>query len=229
MPPAELQPILVGSAVKDHASRSGGLRHRQSLWPRPDPDHRGGLRTRPRPRRARTAGIIEGVIQTDAAINPGNSGGPLLDSAGRLVGVNTAIYSEVQQSAGIGFAIPVDTVNWVVARLIENGRITRPQMGIKGLSTLDVRLRGYDLTPGILVFEAIDEGPAAAAGIHGAKEGDDLSGDIITHVGDRRIREMNDLLAALERYEAGKTVKIGFERDGKAFSTDVTLAAPGSQ
>lgn len=168
--------------------------------------------------------VIEDVIQIDAAINPGNSGGPLLDSAGRLIGVNTAIPSETKSNAGIGFAIPVDTVNWVVAALIQNGKITSPTMGIAALNTQDPRI-GFELKPGILVIEAIADGPAAKAGIRDGGQ-KDYAGDIITSVDGKRIQSITELRAVLEKKKAGQIVDVEFIRDGKAYVTQVTLAPP---
>ncbi len=171
--------------------------------------------------------IIEDVIQTDAAINPGNSGGPLLDSAGRLIGVNTAIASETKSNAGVGFAIPVDTVNWVVASLIKQGKITRPTLGIKALGTRHQYISKFQLKPGILVLEAISGGPAAAAGLRGGGQ-NELAGDIITKVDGRRIRNIPDLRAVLETKTEGQQVEVEFIRDGRGAKTRVTLAPPNS-
>ncbi len=225
LPAADLRPVLVG--------RSADLRVGQTVHAIGNPfglDQTltsGVVSALGRVLRARGGRLIEDCIQTDAAINPGNSGGPLLDSAGRLIGVNTAIYSEVQQSAGIGFAIPVDTVNWVVARLIETGRVTRPTLGIRGISTTHAQIRGFGLKAGILVVEALDGGPASRGGIRGRQEeGGDLSGDIITHIADRRIETMADLQAALEKFSPGDQVEVGFLRAGRTFRTEVVLAPP---
>ncbi|MCB9833905.1 MAG: trypsin-like peptidase domain-containing protein [Planctomycetes bacterium] len=225
LPASELAPIAVGS--------SNDLKVGQSVFAIGNPfglDQTlttGVVSALGRVLKASNGRVIEDCIQTDAAINPGNSGGPLLDSAGRLIGVNTAIYSEVKQSAGIGFAIPVDTVNWVIARLIANGRVTRPTLGIRGLATNHPRVRSFGLKEGILVYEALEGGPAAAAGIRGLVGGSsEFTGDIITHIDDRRITSMADLQAALERHDAGDRIEIGFLRDGKSYRTEVVLAKP---
>jgi S1-C subfamily serine protease len=115
--------------------------------------------------RAPSGSRIRGVIQTDAAINPGNSGGPLLNSLGQLVGVNTAIYSPSGASAGIGFAIPVNTVREVVPQLISYGRILRPIMGVELASDRWRRRYGIDGLPIVRVFPGL---PAAEAGLRGA-------------------------------------------------------------
>ena len=169
---------------------------------------------------------IEDVIQTDAAINPGNSGGPLLDSAGRLIGVNTAIPSQTKSNAGIGFAIPVDTVNWVVTELIARGHITRPALGIKGISTSHQYIANYQLRPGILVIEAVPGGPAHQAGIRDGGQ-NELDGDIIFEVAGKSVRSIADLRAVLESRSPGEKVEVKFVRGEQGLKTTVTLAAPG--
>lgn len=107
--------------------------------------------------------LIKGVVQTDASINPGNSGGPLLDSQGRLIGVNTAIYSPSGASAGIGFAIPVDTVRRVVNELIRKGKVSRPGLGIACAS--DSQAKQLGVTNGVLILNVMENGAAAKAGL----------------------------------------------------------------
>ncbi len=166
---------------------------------------------------------IEGVIQTDAAINPGNSGGPLLDSAGRLVGVNTAIASPSGGSAGIGFAVPVDTVNLVVPQLILHGRMVRPQLGVVlADDSIAIRL-GVE---GALVLRVDPGSGAARAGLRGTRrteEGDLLLGDVIQSFGGRPVASSGDLLNALEEKKAGETVSIKYLRDGRTGEARVTL------
>ncbi|ETX01764.1 MAG: 2-alkenal reductase [Candidatus Entotheonella factor] len=166
---------------------------------------------------------ITGVIQTDAAINPGNSGGPLLDSAGRLIGVNTAIYSSSGSSAGIGFAVPVDTVNRVVPQLIRYGRIIRPGLGIQPLD--DATARHHDL-PGVLILQ-IERGSAAhTAGLRGTwldRRGRTVYGDIIVGIDAKPVRTTNDLLNILETHKAGETVTVEIIREDKRFRVPVTL------
>ena len=169
--------------------------------------------------------VIRDVIQTDAAINPGNSGGPLLDSSGRLIGVNTAIYSPSGGSDGIGFAIPVDTVGWVVPELITKGRIERPRLGVELVSAgryLDVE--------GALITQVVPGGGAAAAGLRGTsrdRRGRVLIGDIIIALDETPVRTEDDVFLALERRRAGEMVRITYLRDGSERSAEIRLARPG--
>lgn len=174
-----------------------------------------------------TQRTIDDVIQTDAAINPGNSGGPLLDSAGRLIGVNTAIYSPSGSSAGIGFAVPVDTVSRVVPQLIAHGQTIRPRMGI---SLPSERINAQLVAPlgvkGVMIADVEEGFGAAAAGLRGIRqtpEGDILPGDVIQKVDDRSIESIDGLLNAIEKHKAGDTVKVTFLRDGKTQTADVVL------
>jgi S1-C subfamily serine protease len=151
---------------------------------------------------------IRGVIQTDAAINPGNSGGPLLNSLGQLVGVNAAIYSPSGASAGIGFAIPVNTVKDVVPQLISYGRVLRPMIGVELAS--DRWVQRYRVK-GLPVVQAYPGLPAAEAGISGAyrnARGEVVLGDIITHIDDKPIRTQDDYFSALESRSPGDTISI---------------------
>ncbi|MBK6511514.1 MAG: trypsin-like peptidase domain-containing protein [Haliea sp.] len=151
---------------------------------------------------------IRGVIQTDAAINPGNSGGPLLNSLGQLVGVNAAIYSPSGASAGIGFAIPVNTVKDVVPQLISYGRVLRPMIGVELAS--DRWLQRYQIE-GVPVVQVYPGLPAAEAGMSGAfrnARGDVELGDIITHIDDKPISTQDDYFSALEAHQPGDTVSI---------------------
>jgi S1-C subfamily serine protease len=169
---------------------------------------------------------IEDVIQTDAAINPGNSGGPLLDSAGRLIGVNTAIYSPSGSSAGIGFAVPVDTVNRVVPQLIAHGRIVRPQLGV----TMDdrvSRLIGRRLgIEGVLILDVAEGSAAAAAGLRPTRRAADgalVPGDFLQSVDGKPVRTVDDVQAALERRKAGDTLEVAVWRNGQAAKVAITL------
>ncbi len=169
---------------------------------------------------------IRQVIQTDAAINPGNSGGPLLDSAGRLIGVNTQIVSPSGAYAGIGFAIPVDTVNWVVPALIDKGRLERPTLGITMLEA--ARVRGLEIE-GALVVEVVPGSGADRAGLRGTyrdRRGRLVLGDIIVAVGDSPIRSTDDLALGLERFRVGDTVELTILRDGELRKLGVRLGPP---
>jgi S1-C subfamily serine protease len=169
---------------------------------------------------------IRGVIQTDAAINPGNSGGPLLDSAGRLIGVNTAIYSPSGASAGIGFAIPVDEVNRIVPRLIRDGRFVRPAIGITaGQAGLN---RALNLPAGVVLVQVVPNGPAARAGLQPfrrASGGDIMAGDVITAVDNEPVKDLDDMLTLLERRAPGETVTLSIWRSGSTRRQPLTLVA----
>lgn len=168
---------------------------------------------------------IQGVIQSDAAINPGNSGGPLLDSAGRLIGVNTAIYSPSGASAGIGFAIPVDIVNRIVPELIRSGRIVRPGLGVQIADEQIAQRLGVN---GVLVVDVAKGGAASKAGIQPTRrdaEGRLRLGDIITMIDGKKVANPNDLFLLLEKYKIGDVVTISMLREGKTTQAKVTLEA----
>ncbi len=168
---------------------------------------------------------IEGVIQTDAAINPGNSGGPLLDSAGRLIGVNTAIASTSGSSAGIGFAVPVDTVNQVVPQLIQHGRVIRPRLGVTLADDAVAARLGVE---GALGLSVEPETGAAEAGLRGTtrdESGTLVLGDVVTRAGERPVRSADDLIAALEEKKPGDTLPLLVLRDGETVRVAVSLSA----
>lgn len=159
---------------------------------------------------------ISNVIQTDAAINPGNSGGPLLDSSGNLIGMNTAIYTLSGSSAGIGFAIPSDTVKYEVNSLIRDGEISRPAIGISYLESARTRALGID--KGVLVLVVPDGSNAQKAGIRGTKRSDDGNisvGDIIVGMDGTPIDTENDLFKCLEEKHVGQEVKLQVVRRKK--------------
>ena len=169
---------------------------------------------------------IRGVIQTDAAINPGNSGGPLLDSAGRLIGVNTAIYSPSGASAGIGFAIPVDEVNRIVPRLVRDGRITRPALGIAAAN--EGLRRALRLPDGVALVQVSPGGPAARAGLLAfarARDGSITAGDVITAINDEAISGLDDMLTTLEKHQPGQTVTLTLWRSGAKRRQAVVLGS----
>lgn len=168
---------------------------------------------------------IQGVIQTDAAINPGNSGGPLLDSAGRLIGVNTAIYSPSGASAGIGFAIPVDTVNRIVPELIRSGKVTRPGMGIQIAEDQIAERLGVT---GVLLVDVAQGSAAAKAGLRPTRRessGRVRLGDVITAIDGKKIESSNELFLTFEKYKVGDSVNVSLLREGKAVQVKVTLEA----
>lgn len=179
--------------------------------------------------RARTGRVIEEVIQTDAAINPGNSGGPLLNSAGELIGVNTAIYSPSGASAGIGFAIPVDAVKRVVPQLIAAGRVTRPGLGVRVAAENITQRLGIE---GVLVVNVVEGGPAEKAGLRPTRmeQGDVELGDVIQAVNGKKVTSSDELFARLEQFDVGDTVKLTILRGARSASEthleiDVTLVA----
>ena len=172
-------------------------------------------------------GTIEHLIQTDAAINPGNSGGPLLDSAGRIIGVNTAIYSPSGASAGIGFAVPIDTVNRVVTALIAHGKYARPSLGIEMDDDINAVLASQLGVDGVFVLKVRPNSPAAAAGLRGARieRSAVVPGDVIVAVGDRPVTSAARLEARLDDFSPGDKVRLTLLRDGARIHVEVTLAA----
>jgi S1-C subfamily serine protease len=169
---------------------------------------------------------IRDVIQTDAAINPGNSGGPLLDSAGRLIGVNTAIYSPSGTHAGIGFAVPVDTVNRIVPQLIAEGKIVHPGLGIE-IAT-DQIARQFQIQ-GVVVWHVPRDSAAGRAGLEGLAPGGPgggwVLGDIIVGLEGEPIRSTSDLYGELERHEVNDTVTLEILRGSERRQLNVTLQA----
>ena len=169
---------------------------------------------------------IRGVIQTDAAINPGNSGGPLLDSAGRLIGVNTQIASPSGASAGIGFAIPADEVNRIVPRLIRDGRFVRPALGVSaGSAQLQ---RALQLPKGVVVVQVGPGSPAAKAGVQPFRRGNRgevIGGDVITAINDEPLNDLDDMLSLLEKRSPGESVTLSLWRSGQVRKQTVVLSA----
>jgi S1-C subfamily serine protease len=163
--------------------------------------------------------LIKGIIQTDAAINPGNSGGPLLNSKGRVIGINTAIVSHVGQSAGISFAVPINAVTRILPQLIENGRVIRADLGItKVFATSD----------GLLVMALEDGGPADVAGIQPVRMKverlapgyirrslDPDSADLIVAIEHKPVRTVDELLTEVEKHRPGEQVRVTVVRDGR--------------
>lgn len=159
---------------------------------------------------------IHGVIQTDAAINPGNSGGPLLDSAGRLIGINTAIATSTGANTGVGFAVPVDTVNRIVPRILEEGTIERAGLGI---GVADDLYAADDGLQGAVIGFVAPGGPAERAGLIPMREtngGELVLGDVIVGIEGQEIRRAADLYQALEVYQAGKEIRVRVSRPGRS-------------
>lgn len=168
---------------------------------------------------------IEGVIQTDAAINPGNSGGPLLDSAGRLIGVNTQIVSPSGAYAGIGFAVPVDTVNRIVPELIKHGRLIRPGLGVSLVPDAMARRWGIK---GLVIGKVARGGAAERAGLKGAKEtatGRIELGDIVVAVAGKPVTTIDELMDVLEHHKVGEQVAVEILRGNRREKVMLTLQA----
>ena len=167
---------------------------------------------------------ITNVIQTDAAINPGNSGGPLLDSAGRVIGVTTAILSPSGTNAGIGFAIPIDSVNRVVPELIRRGSVPTPGIGIVAASEAAATRAGAQ---GVVIVRTTPGSSAARAGLRGIDPRSGKVGDIIVGVNGKTVRGLADLIQELERVGVGKNVTLTVQRDGREVPVDVEVTDIG--
>jgi S1-C subfamily serine protease len=175
---------------------------------------------------------IDEAIQTDAAINPGNSGGPLLDSHGNVIGINTLILSPVGQSAGIGFAIPINAAKAVLNDLVTVGTVKRPVLGIRGLPIgpeLASQL-GLPADFGVLILAVTPGGPADKAGLRGGTEraflGNTqimLGGDLIVKMDNQEIEDLSDISHVMNNHRAGDQVKVTFFRGKKKMETEVTL------
>jgi S1-C subfamily serine protease len=179
---------------------------------------------------SRTGRTIKSIIQIDAAINPGNSGGPILDSLGRFIGMNTAIASKTGQSAGVGFAIPANTVARVVPQLIERGQVTRPEAGIA---------RVYQTERGLLIAGLLRGGPAEQAGLRGprvvrqqrrqgpfmveSQRVDVSTADLIVAVNGERLKTADDFLSLIESRAPGQDVVITVIREGREVDVTVRL------
>lgn len=206
-PADELVPIEVGD--------SGNLRVGQSTYAIGNPfglDHTlttGVLSGLGREMKSPTGRTISNVIQTEASINPGNSGGPLIDARGRLIGMNTAIYSPSGASAGVGFAIPVDTLKVIASGLIENGKIVRPVIGISYLESSQARALGVE--KGVLVLDVPEDSAAERAGLRKTERqtfGSIMLGDVIIKVDDDAIDNEGDLFKALDKHKVGDVVRL---------------------
>jgi S1-C subfamily serine protease len=169
---------------------------------------------------------INDMIQTDAAINQGNSGGPLLNSKGQLIGMNTMIFSTSGSNAGLGFAVPVDTVKRYVPQLIEHGKVIRPGLGI-GILEEQIRQR-YVGEKGAAISFVDPDGAAAKAGLRGMMRdniGRIYIGDVITKIDGTEVNNLDDIYQKLEEYKIGDTIKIEFIREDKKETTELTLQA----
>jgi S1-C subfamily serine protease len=168
---------------------------------------------------------IQGVIQTDAAINPGNSGGPLLDSAGRLIGINTAIYSPSGAYAGVGFAVPVDAVNRIVPQLVRGEKLKKPGLGIRWVPEDAVSRLGLE---GVLILDVTPGSPADQAGLQPTRRDsfDNLIlGDLIIAADGKPIRNVNDLFRVLDDHEVGDTVRFTIVRNNRKANVDIQVQA----
>jgi S1-C subfamily serine protease len=166
---------------------------------------------------------IQGVIQTDAAINPGNSGGPLLDSSGRLIGINTAILSPSGSYAGVGFAVPVDTVNRIVPQLIKHGKLKKSVLGIRTLETTGLRPNGIQ---GAIVAEVIPGSPAEKAGIIPLTQSPDgtiVLGDLIVAADGKTVEDGNDLFHVIDDKNPGDKITLDLINQGEARSVTIKL------
>jgi S1-C subfamily serine protease len=181
-----------------------------------------------RPIRAQNGRQIEGAIQTDASINPGNSGGPLLDSHGRMIGINSQIESPSGASAGVGFAIPINIAKRVVPELVKNGEVRRPKLGIvpRDVESLSNQVR-LPVTTGVLIWNVQPGGPAANAGLRGmvqTEDGDIELGDIIVGVDGEKINNNDELYRALNQHQLGDTVSVDVFRNGTRMTIPVWLS-----
>ena len=175
--------------------------------------------------KAKNGRMIKGIIQTDAAINPGNSGGPLLNSRGQVIGMNTAIISQVGQSAGISFAVPINAITRILRPLVENGRVIRADLGIT---------RVYATDDGLLVMAVVDGGPAEQAGIQPAQIKEERLGlgyvrpyldadsaDLIVAIEHRRVKTVDELLTEVEKHQPGDVIRVTVIRGGQP--TDIRI------
>jgi S1-C subfamily serine protease len=180
-----------------------------------------------RPIRARNGRPIDAAIQTDASINPGNSGGPLLDKYGRMIGINSQILSPSGASAGVGFAIPVNTAKRVIPQLIQFGEVRRPKLGASLLSVEQLNSRGVGLPveKGLLIRNTLSGGSAEKAGLRGLSRGgnDIIIGDIITSIDGVELGNIDDLYRYLDKKKIGETVKVEIFREGEVKTIPVKL------
>jgi 2-alkenal reductase len=167
---------------------------------------------------------ISNVIQTDAAVNPGNSGGPLLDSSGRVIGVNTAIISPSGSNAGVGFAIPIDVVNRVVPLLVRDGRVPAPGIGIVAVSEQDATRLGVE---GIPILRTLPNSPAARAGLRGVDLRTGALGDVIVSANDKPVQRLSDLTNELDEIGVGHEISLGILRNDRSETVTVAVTDIG--
>ena len=220
-PADQLKPIPVG--------KSNGLKVGQHVMAIGNPfgfDHTlttGVISGLDREIRSPTQRPIQGVIQTDAAINPGNSGGPLLDSNGRLIGMNTAIFSPSGAYAGIGFAVPVDHIGRSVPEILEHGKVTKPGLGLTIASPAVTRRLNID---GLLLLSLVPDGPAEKAGLRATARtrfGEVRLGDVIVRLDETRVKTVDDLFRFLDTKKVGDKVTVEYMRENKTEKVDVVL------
>ncbi len=180
-----------------------------------------------RPIRARNNRQIEGAIQTDASINPGNSGGPLLDSHGRMIGINSQILSPSGASAGVGFAVPVNIAKRIVPQLINSGQVLRPKLGITQRN-VELFRNQLDLpvSEGVVIWQVASSGAAGRAGLRGltqTENGDVEIGDIIVAIDGDKVANSDDLFRLLDKHQVGDTVRVEIVRNGRRVVVPVRL------
>lgn len=183
-----------------------------------------------RPIRARNGRPIDAAIQTDASINPGNSGGPLLDKLGRMIGINSQILSPSGASAGVGFAIPVNTAKRIIPQLIQFGEVRRPKIAVDLKSVSEYNKEGYELpiNKGLVVRRVLRGSTADIAGLQGfsSENGrDKILGDIITAIDTEKLGNMDDLYRYLDKKKIGDTVKVEVYRRGEIVTLPIKLAS----
>ena len=179
-----------------------------------------------RPIRARNGRPIEGAIQTDASINPGNSGGPLLDSHGRMIGINSQILSPSGASAGVGFAVPVNIAKRIVPQLVRSGQVLRPKLGIAPRDVEAVRNLELPVSDGVIILQVVPGEAAANAGLRGVTQtenGDLEIGDIILGLDNEKVRNNDDLYRLLDKHQVGDTVQVEIFRNGRRTTVPVRL------
>lgn len=220
-PAEKLTPIPIG--------RSAGLKVGQHVSAIGNPfgfDHTlttGVISGLDREIRSPTKRPIQGVIQTDAAINPGNSGGPLLDSNGRLIGMNTAIFSPSGAYAGIGFAVPVDDIGRMVPEILAHGKVTKPGLGVTLASEAVTRRMNIE---GVMVLNVIPGGPAEKAGLQPTTRnrfGQVRLGDVLVRIDDTRVTSVDDLFRFLDGKKVGDKVTVEYLRDGQLKKSELVL------